>query len=141
VSRTFALLCMRVLFCNGLMAITVLPSTAALLENAWRTYADSSGTRVEYPAMLFSVPTGREENGIGQRFVTRDGRAGLSIFTRSSEGQSPRTYLNTHFPGSRSRLDYDRVAPNFFAVSTEENGRVLYRRAVILAPRCCWGRR
>jgi hypothetical protein len=88
----------------------------------------ASGTSVQYPALLFSIPEGPEESGVGQRFMTRDGRARLSIFTRSSQRQSPGYYLNTHFPGSRSRLDYDRVARNFFAVSTEEQGQVLYRR-------------
>src|SRR5205814_9758232 len=92
------------------------------------TFFDSAGTRVQYPANLFPVPTGWEENGIGRRFATRDGRAELSIFTRSSEGQSPRQYLATHFPGSRSALDYDRAARNFFAVSMESKTTILYRR-------------
>jgi hypothetical protein len=36
--------------------------------------------------------------------------------------------LRTYMKGSRSALNYDRVAPHFFAVSMNRNGTVLYRR-------------
>jgi hypothetical protein len=93
----------------------------------WTIYGDERGTHVDYPARLLSVSADSQHSG-GQRFMTADSRAALEIFTRPSEGQSPRRYLAKHFPGSRSALDYDRVARNFFAVSMESEKTVLYRR-------------
>ncbi len=124
----------RMRISNLVLGLLILPivgqsqTAAAQSERGWTTYVDRTGTSVQYPAHLFSVRAGAERNGVGQRLATVDGRAGLSIFTRSSEGQNPRQYLATHFPGSRSALDYNRVAPNFFAVSMEHRGTILYRR-------------
>jgi hypothetical protein len=98
-------------------------------QSEWTTYADAAGTRVEYPADVFSQESGRPEIGTGKRFTTADGRAQLSIYTlANSRGQSPASYLKTNMKGPRSKLNYDRVARNFFAVSTNRNGTVLYRR-------------
>jgi hypothetical protein len=101
----------------------------ASAQSGWTAYTDAAGTRVEYPANVFSRESGRPEIGTGKRFSTADGRAHLSIYTLpNSRGQSPASYLKQNMKGPRSALNYDRVARNFFAVSTNRNGTVLYRR-------------
>ena len=98
-------------------------------QSGWRTYVDAAGTRVEFPADVFSRESGKPEIGTGKRFTTADGRAQLSIYTLpNSRGQSPAGYLRANMKGPRSTLNYDRVARHFFAVSTNRNGTVLYRR-------------
>jgi len=105
-------------------------------QSGWITYADDAGTRVEYPSDVFSRESGSPEIGTGKRFSTTDGRAHLSIYTLpNSRGQSPASYLKANMKGPRRTLNYDRVARNFFAVSTNRNGRVLYRRCNFSATR------
>src|SRR5215203_82098 len=95
----------------------------------WETYEDAAGTRVQFPADVFSRVSGQAEIGAGKRFTTADGRAQLSIYTLpNSLAQSPAGYLKTHMKEPRSSLKYDRVARHFFAVSTIRNGTILYRR-------------
>jgi hypothetical protein len=97
-------------------------------EPGWTVFSDTSGTRVDVPATLFSVDAGEEEEGTGRRFTTPDKRARLSVYTRPSEGHTPANYLAVHFRGSRSTLDYERVARHFFAVSMNQGDEILYRR-------------
>jgi hypothetical protein len=128
---------MRRLFvlCGIAMAVAGFPQQASA-QSGWTTYVDAAGTRVEYPADVFSREGGGPEIGTGKRFSTADGRAHLSIYTlRNSRGQSPASYLRTYMKGPRRTLNYDRVARNFFAVSTNRNGTVLYRRCNFSANR------
>jgi len=121
---------MRTLFliCGITLALGCFPQQAPA-QSGWRTYVDAAGTRVQYPADVFSRESGRPEIGTGKRFSTADGRAHLSIYTLpNSRGQSPASYLKQNMKGPRSTLNYDRVAGNFFAVSTNRRGTVLYRR-------------
>jgi hypothetical protein len=102
---------------------------AQIARTGWVTYRDGSGTAIEYPRDLFSVSGGRPEGGSGQAFATSDGRAHLSIYVRDNPGRkTPADYLREHFRGSRSALNYDRVAPTFFAVSRNRGETILYRR-------------
>jgi hypothetical protein len=104
-------------------------------EPGWTVFSDDVGTRVDYPAALFSVDAGREEIGSGRRFTTRDGRARLSIYARPSEGHTPASYLAANFRGPRTELDYDRVTRHFFAVSLNQGSEILYRRCNLSATR------
>jgi hypothetical protein len=67
----------------ALMSVLNADPAAAQATAGWQTYVDRAGTRVQVPANLFSVSAGPVKIGIGERFTTRDGRAALSIFTRS----------------------------------------------------------
>ena len=60
----------------------------------WRTFeVPDFGTRIQYPAGIFS-PAGKPEKGVGQRFERADGRAVLSIYSRSNEaGDNPALFL------------------------------------------------
>jgi hypothetical protein len=95
----------------------------------WRTFeVPDFGTRIQYPAGIFS-PAGKPEKGVGQRFERADGRAVLSIYSRSNEaGDNPATYLRHNLRVSRSALDYARITRSFFAISSERDGVILYSR-------------
>jgi hypothetical protein len=95
----------------------------------WRTFEiPDFGTRIQYPAGIFS-PAGNPEKGVGQRFERADGRAVLSIYSRPNEaGDNPATYLRSNLRVSRSALDYARITPSFFAISSERTGVILYSR-------------
>jgi hypothetical protein len=94
--------------------------------SGWRTYSvPQFGTRVEYPASLFSVPAGKTRRGIGERFRTRDGRAVFSVYSRgNTAGETPVTYLRKNLQRPRSSLQYERITPSFFASSDRADGRI-----------------
>jgi hypothetical protein len=96
----------------------------------WRTFSiPQSGTRVNYPATLFSVSEGKSENGTGQRFRTSDGRASLSIYSIENDaGDRPAAYLRSNLQRPRSALDYERVTSSFFAISEETKDTIYYSR-------------
>ena len=95
----------------------------------WRTFVvPDFGTAILYPADIFTA-AGEAEKGVGQRFERADGRAVLSIYARQNEGgETPTTYLKHNLRVDRSTLDYVRVARSFFAISSEQDGIILYSR-------------
>jgi hypothetical protein len=109
------------------LAAAGLAGTPLAAQERWAEYTDVWGTRVSYPQDLFSVNKGAE--GGGQVFVTRDGRARLHIYAMENpKALPPRQFMRSYFPGPRSTLTYDRVARNFFAVSTRREGMIVYLR-------------
>lgn len=81
---------------------------------------------MQYPSDVFPVT---ETTSNGRRFVTSDGRATLNVYSGPNEnGESPAQLVRRTVAEKRSRLTYDRVTSNFFAISARENNRILYRR-------------
>jgi hypothetical protein len=110
--------------------IVAVMTTAAWAQGGdpdWRKYSDRSGTRVDYPAALFSETRAPADNGV--TLARPDGTAHLRIFTvANARGHTPRSFLRREFPFERSTLSYDRVARDFFAVSARRKGRIVYTR-------------
>jgi hypothetical protein len=73
----------------------------------WQTFlVPEFGTTVEYPASIFSVPDGKAEKGLGQRFNSADGRSVLTIYTReNAAGDTPASYLRNNLRTGRGVLD------------------------------------
>ncbi len=96
----------------------------------WRTFSvPDFGTRVQYPSSLFSVSEGEPQVGIGERFKTADGRAHLWIYSRRNESaDTPATYLRHNLRYPRSAIEYQRITPAFFAISTVTDGTIYYSR-------------
>ena len=119
-------------------AVTVIPLSAvmyghavsAALNEDWRTFAvPNFGTRVQYPAGIFSVPDGKPEKGMGERLSTSDGRATLEVYSFANESnETPAAYLNRYLRTPRAQLDYHRVTPSFFAISTVRDDTIYYSR-------------
>ena len=115
----------QVILVAAVLGCLTAPSWAQV-QGGWVTFADERGTRLEYPADVFPVT---RDSSRGRTFVTSDGRATLDIYSGPNEkAESPAQLLRRTFPHRRSRLTYDRVARNFFAISAPHNNRVLYRR-------------
>ena len=95
----------------------------------WRTFeVPEFGTRIQIPASVFA-PAGKPERGSGQRFERADGRAVLSIYSRTNDtGENPTTYLRHNLRMDRAALDYVRITRSFFAISSEREGIILYSR-------------
>ncbi len=112
------------------VAVVVLAPAVSLAlpsDLGWTTFVGDAGTRVQYPAEVFSVAGKGDQPG--RVFTTSDRRAQLHIYTARNEyNESPARYLKRRFDSRRSRLTYDRVARNFFAISAPDKGLILYRR-------------
>ncbi len=94
-------------FIMGLVIGTASAQPAGL---DWRQFSDRLGTRVDYPAALFSETPASGENGV--TLARPDGRAQLRIFTvANARGETPRSFLRRQFPFNRATLAYDRVTP------------------------------
>jgi hypothetical protein len=121
---------------NLLLTLSALSSAEAQIGSRppaaldWQTFlVPEFGTTVDYPAAIFSVPDGRADKGFGQRFNSADGRSVLTIYTRENEeGDTPTTYLKRNLRVGRSALDYERVTPHFFVISSERQGLIFYSR-------------
>jgi hypothetical protein len=97
------------------------------LPSDWQVFkVPGFGTRLEYPASIFST-VGQAETGVGQRLESDDGRVVLSIYARENEdGDTPASYLKKNL--RLSGLDYERVTRSFFAISMEREGTIYYSR-------------
>jgi hypothetical protein len=117
----------------ALVAAAILqPSLGHSAESdpGWREYTDAkSGTQVEYPANMFAVAEGPFRFGPGEGFGTADGRAHLAVFTMQAEKSgSPAAFVARNLQVPRSALAYNRVAPNFFALSGVHDSDIYYVR-------------
>ena len=101
---------------------------AVAADPGWHEYADpKSGTRVDYPANMFSVAEG--EFQAGERFGTADGRAHLAVFTMAAKKSgSPAAFIARNLQVPRSALQYQRVARSFFALSGVHEQDIYYVR-------------
>ena len=97
------------------VASTLAPEWSAFVEPKFRT-------RLDMPSGLFSIPDGPSYRGVGQTFITADGRAVLAIYSMTNEGDTPHTFLNKVLNIPRSALDYERVTRAFFAISAIHDG-------------------
>jgi len=122
-------------FANKFMRLLLISTTlcaatiTASAQNAldWRVFTDRFGSRVDYPAALFSQTPASADNGV--TLSRPDGQASLRVFTVSNQrGESPRSFLKREFPYDRATLSYDRVTPRFFAVSAVRKGSIVYTR-------------
>jgi hypothetical protein len=111
------------------VALTVVSGVSWSEPDSWAVYTDDNGTRVEYPRAVFSAPAVEGEQGVGHVFSSGDGRARLHVYSiPNPNGLSPSAFMRSRFPADRSVLSYDRVARNFFAISSVRTGTIIYLR-------------
>jgi hypothetical protein len=112
-----------------LLAFTSAHAQVSSAED-WKTFTiPEFGTRVQYPARIFSVLEGRAEKGTGERLMTEDGRASLSIYSRMNEsGDTPSSYLRRNLRFPQSALEYQRLTSSFFAISAVTQDTIYYSR-------------
>ena len=127
---TFAVLS-NLLLVQSLLASAGAQVSGRLPESFdWQTFlVPEFGTTVDYPAGIFSLPDGKADIGVGQRFNSADGRSVLTIYSRENEdGDTPASYLEKNLRMTRSALNSERVTQSFFAISSTAQGLILYSR-------------
>jgi hypothetical protein len=104
------------------------PGICLAETTAWRSYViPSTGAKVDIPVSIFTEDAGSPEGGTGRRFFTKDHRADLTIQSVPNHGNaSPAEFLQKRRPPPG--IQYKRVTPRFFAVSSIRNGRTWYNR-------------
>ncbi len=131
----YTLLSRTIIGCSLLLETPVV--FAAPSDTDWKEFlVPDFGTRVEYPAGIFSVSQGKSEVGTGERFSTADKSASLTIYARANgAGETPASYLRKNLRMPKSAIQYRRVTPSFFAISSEREGMIYYSRCNFSAPR------
>ena len=111
----------------SILALAASTAIASAQPVRWTTYSISeTGTSVDVPTSLFTERTGRPE-GYGQRFETSDHRANLTVQSASNTAKdSPAVFLAKRHPPPS--IQYKRVTPRFFAVSSYKGDKVWYNR-------------
>ena len=96
----------------------------------WETFVEPTlGTRVEYPADIFSVSEGPSPRGSGEQFRTADGRAQLLVYSLPNQAHAtPASFLRNNLKAPGTRLAYRRVTASFFAISVRNEGMIYYSR-------------
>jgi hypothetical protein len=108
--------------------ILIPAATFAAGNVEWRKFViTSTGANVDMPVNIFTEDSGPPEGGIGRRFFTSDRRADLTVQSvPNPDGDSPATFLAKRQPPAG--IQYRRITPRFFAVSSIRNGRTWYNR-------------
>jgi len=89
--------------------------------------ADITHLKATCSADVGFAVAGSPEGGTGRRFFTKDHRADLTIQSVPNHGNaSPAEFLQKRRPPPG--IQYKRVTPRFFAVSSIRNGRTWYNR-------------
>ncbi|QOZ65940.1 hypothetical protein [Bradyrhizobium arachidis] len=108
------------------LALALAASTSTVSARWTRYTIPQTGTSVDFPSSIFTEEAGRPD-GYGQRFRTADGRADLTIQAAPNlANDSPAAFLAKKHPPSR--IQYKRVTPRFFAVSSYKGDKVWYDR-------------
>ena len=104
------------------------PVSASADKTEWRRYViPSTGASVDIPVSIFTEDAGPPDGGTGRRFFTRDRRADLTLQSvPNPENDFPGKFLQKRRPPAG--IQYRRVTPRFFAVSSVRNGRTWYNR-------------
>jgi hypothetical protein len=101
-----------------ILGLAVSTSFASAEPISWTKYSISeTGTSVDLPTSIFTEKAGRPD-GYGQRFVTSDGQANLTVQSvPNSENETPATFLARKHPPRN--IQYKRIAASFFAVTAD----------------------
>jgi hypothetical protein len=129
-NKSAQILLYRIILGCPLLLVAPEHALAAPSDPDWKEFQiPDLGTRVDYPAAVFSVSDGKSEVGMGERLSTADRRASLTIYSRANEtGETPASYLRKNLRMSQSVIQYQRVTPSFFAISAEREGTIYYSR-------------
>jgi len=110
-----------------LIALGAVATAAA--QQRWTTYANARfGTTIDYPADLFAQHDPPPENGDGQAFRSRDGRARLAVWgAYNVDGDSPQAYVQQYVEPDGG-ISYRQITARHFVVSGLRNGDIFYQR-------------
>ncbi len=83
---------------------------------------------IAYPEKLLAGQ-GESDNGDGQRFVSRDGRAVLTVYGTHGDGATLRSMFNAACT-EMTKVTYRACRASWYVVSGIRNGRIVYTRAL-----------
>ena len=108
--------------------ISLIPSIGLAQNIEWQKYVvPDTGAKVDVPVSIFTEDAGPPDGGIGRKFFTKDHRADLTVQSvPNPQNDSPAAFLAKRNPPAS--IQYRRVTPRFFAVSSIRNGRTWYNR-------------
>lgn len=126
--RAEMVLVMRAHSLIATIALLLFPATAVAGPAQWRRFTiPSTGASVDIPVNILSEDTVPLQGALGRRFVTKDGRSDLTVRSvPNPDNESPATFLAKKHPPHG--IQYRRVTPRFFAVSSVRKGRIWYNR-------------
>lgn len=105
-------------------AVATGPALAAGIE--WRRFViPHTGASADIPVSIFSEAAELPNGGVGRVFHTADRRADLTVQSIRSD-DSPAVFLAKRNPPPG--IEYKRVTPKFFAVSSVRGDRTWYNR-------------
>jgi hypothetical protein len=110
------------------LLISLIPSIVLAQNIEWQKYVvPDTGAKVDVPVSIFTEDAGPPDGGIGRKFFTKDHRADLTVQSvPNPQNDSPAAFLARRNPPAG--IQYRRVTPRFFAVSSIRNGRTWYNR-------------
>jgi hypothetical protein len=110
------------------LAVITLCGAAAAQPVRWQRYEiPQTGASVDVPTSVFDSDTGQTAIGYGRRFASADQRANLTVQSiPNNEGDTPATFLAKKKPPPG--IEYKRVTPRFFAVSSVRRDKIWYDR-------------
>lgn len=111
-----------------LFAIALCAAASAAAQDRWTTYANPRfGTTIDFPTDLFPQRDPPPENGDGQAFRSRDGRARLAVWgSYNASSDTPESYLQGI--AKSEGATYRRVTASYFVVSGLRDGDIYYQR-------------
>ena len=111
-------------------ALAAVPQAGPPRDAKWTVFVELKyGTRLDVPSAVFATPDGPASRGVGRQFKTPDGRASLAVYSqRNNARDTPASYLRKNLQSSRAALDYERLTPEFFAISAVMGGSIYYSR-------------
>jgi hypothetical protein len=121
--------------CHGL--IICLVAGASNSQDKYSTYSNSRFSySISYPTALL-IPQGEADNGDGQKFLSRDGRAEMIVYgSNNALEQSLRDLYNEQLrraegdDRSKKTVTYKVLRDNWFVVSGYEGYRVFYQKTI-----------
>lgn len=110
------------------LIISSIPSAIFAQNIEWQRFVlPNTGANVDIPVSIFTEDAGPPDGGLGRRFFTKDHRADLTLQSvPNPQNDSPATFLAKQNPPAE--IQYRRLTPRFFAISSVRNGRTWYNR-------------
>jgi hypothetical protein len=110
------------------LMMNVVPMAALADSTEWRKYViPDTGAKVDIPVSIFTEDAGPPKGGYRAAFLHKYHHADLTLQSvPNPENDSPATFLAKRRPPPG--IQYKRVTPRFFAVSSIRNGRTWYNR-------------
>lgn len=106
-------------------------------QSQYQTYHNARfDYSLSYPVDVF-IPQGEADNGDGQRFLSKDGRAEMLVY--GSNNALKQTLQQAFAEASASRakdhpgrvVSYKVMRQDWFAISGTENGRIFYQKTFL----------